>query len=219
MAAELDDRRRRARIDPSKGYSDRRELLLRAAAMVFHEVGLRAARMSDIAAQAGVDRASAYYYFRNSDELLFELLKRALADHEGACEEINGRDLDSAERLRELIVSMFVINDRHYPVTYIYASEDLTKLDVDDPMQQDLADSSQRIFECVRDTVRQGLEDGTIVSPLSPGVVAQTILGLIAWPGRWYRPQDDAHAREVGEGLASMVLDGLAATRRRRPRR
>ncbi len=61
--------------------------LLDAALRVFAEQGVRAARMEDVAAAAGVSRATLYYHFRSREALLEALL---LDGVDGLAEAVTG---------------------------------------------------------------------------------------------------------------------------------
>ena len=50
--------------------ADRRQELLDAAVRVFARKGFRAARVGDIAEEAGVAHGLLYHYFRSKDEVL-----------------------------------------------------------------------------------------------------------------------------------------------------
>jgi AcrR family transcriptional regulator len=58
------------------GQENNRERILRAAEAIFAENGYDAARIDRIAAQAGVNKALIYYYFRSKRSLLHELFER-----------------------------------------------------------------------------------------------------------------------------------------------
>ena len=57
-----------------------RDAILDAALAVIARDGLRASRMEDVAAEAGVSRQSVYYHFRSREEVLSALIDRGLGD-------------------------------------------------------------------------------------------------------------------------------------------
>ena len=57
-----------------------RDAILDAALVVIARDGLRAARMEDVAAEAGVSRQSVYYHFRSREEVLDALIDRGLSE-------------------------------------------------------------------------------------------------------------------------------------------
>lgn len=57
-----------------------KEKILEAAEQIFAEVGFDGARVDDIAARAGVNKALIYYYFESKDAILDELFARLMED-------------------------------------------------------------------------------------------------------------------------------------------
>jgi AcrR family transcriptional regulator len=57
---------------------ERREQIFKAALQIFARKGLAAARISDIAAAAGLSYGLVYHYFRDKEELFIELVRRAV---------------------------------------------------------------------------------------------------------------------------------------------
>lgn len=207
----LSQRRTRARIEWSEEYQRRRAELLQAAATVFHQKGLAEATLADIADAAGTDRATVYYYVKNKHELFVEVIRDSLVATEAAAAAVSAKDLEPLDKLRQLIVSSVVHYAKYYPYLYIYAVEDLTRLDVDEPWQEELAERSQNIFEMYRLAIVEGLADGSIVSTLTPGVIAQILVGVGAWSHRWLRPEQGTDPVASGEALADLMLQGMAA--------
>ena len=62
-----------------QGTRATRDAILDAALAVIARDGLRASRMEDVAAEAGVSRQSVYYHFRSREEVLAALIDRGMA--------------------------------------------------------------------------------------------------------------------------------------------
>src|SRR5689334_17559802 len=69
--------------EPGKANGDKRERILDAAEVVFAQHGFFAARVSEIAKEAGVADGTIYLYFKNKDDLLISLF-------ESRMERVNG---------------------------------------------------------------------------------------------------------------------------------
>ncbi|MGD9793917.1 MAG: TetR/AcrR family transcriptional regulator [Acidimicrobiia bacterium] len=209
----LSQRRSRARTEWSEDYQRRRAELLQAAATVFLHKGLAEATLADIADAAGTDRATVYYYVKNKQELFVEVIRDSLIDAETSAAAIAAQPLAPLDKLRKLIVNSIDSYTRHYPYLYIYAVEDLTRLDLESPIEDELAQRAQRIFDMYRVAIVEGLDDGSIVSGMTPGVLAQILVGVSAWSHRWLQPELGADPGASGEALADLMLSGLAAVR------
>src|SRR5690348_17816696 len=60
--------------------SDKRRLILDAAELIFARHGFYAAKVSDVAKEAGVADGTIYLYFKNKDDLLISLFERRMHD-------------------------------------------------------------------------------------------------------------------------------------------
>lgn len=209
-------RRKAAKSDGSAEYLRRRQQLISAAAEVFHRKGFGETSLKDIAEAAGTDRATLYYYVTSKQELFVEVIRESLLDGVAAGERILASPAPPADRLRELVRTSMRGYAEHYPYLYVYAQEDLSRLDVREDWQRDLAELAQRSFEIMRALVAAGLADGSFSSSLSAGVIAQTFIGAIARSSVWYRPERGEDPEQLGDGLAALLVDGLAARPRRR---
>jgi TetR/AcrR family fatty acid metabolism transcriptional regulator len=64
-------------MSPRPNVSEQRKSqILEAAAAVFSQTGFSAARMEDIAQEAGLSKGTLYLYFKSKDELKTELMRR-----------------------------------------------------------------------------------------------------------------------------------------------
>ena len=55
----------------------RREEILKVAVRLFSEKGYRGTRLNDVADTLGITRAALYYYFKNKEQLLVEMVREA----------------------------------------------------------------------------------------------------------------------------------------------
>ena len=80
--------------------SDRRRELLDAAVRVFARKGYRAARVGDIAEEAGVAHGLLYHYFRSKDEVLETIFRDTWQLLESECGRIEAAGVPLREQLR-----------------------------------------------------------------------------------------------------------------------
>lgn len=82
----------------------RRTEILDAATKIFSEQGVDDARMDDVAAQAGLAKATVYVYFRSKDEIFEAVVKRALTELMALTEERVSSAKDFAGKLYAFII-------------------------------------------------------------------------------------------------------------------
>lgn len=81
---------------------EKRQLLLGAAVRVFAEKGFHAARVGDIAEEAGVAYGLLYHYFRSKDEVLETIFRTTWTNMIGTVESIAETDEPAREQLRKV---------------------------------------------------------------------------------------------------------------------
>jgi len=206
----IDRRRALARARPSEAYLERRRQLIDAAAKVMGRKGFRDTTLGDIAHEIGADRGSLYYYVSSKDELLTEILYEAMVEHHKVLSRIARSRRTPPEKLRAMIASMMEAFDAHFPYLYIWVYEDPSRLgEISAVGLDEIVDLSERSYELLRETIAAGIAKGHFTSTLPIGVLAQSILGLVAWTFRWYEPGKGQNAQEIADGLADLALGGL----------
>jgi TetR/AcrR family fatty acid metabolism transcriptional regulator len=80
--------------------ADRRRELLDAAVRVFARKGFRAARVGDIAEEAGVAHGLLYHYFRSKDEVLETIFRETWQLLDSECTRIEASGVPLREQLR-----------------------------------------------------------------------------------------------------------------------
>jgi len=93
-------KRTKAEADQTK------DQLIEAGLVVFGKLGIQAARVEDIVAEAGVTRGAFYYYFKNKFELYTRLLEIRAAYYREIIHECMENELPPIERLRTYMVSV-----------------------------------------------------------------------------------------------------------------
>jgi AcrR family transcriptional regulator len=206
----IDRRRREAREQPSESYLRRRRELELAAAAVMRRKGFHDMTLRDLADEVGAERASIYYYVAGKEELLADMVLRALLENAAALQEITGRTATAADKIRACIRVLMGQFDRHFPYLYIWVHEDFSRFDGIGKDELDrIVDLSQHEFEVIEQLVVEGVAAGEFVTSLPVGVVAQSVIGLVAWTFRWYEPGHTLSAEQLADGLADIALRGL----------
>ena len=209
----IDRRRARARSSPSPAYLNRRRELIDAAARVMSRKGVTETTLSDIAQEAGTDRASIYYYVKGKEELLAELLRSALTANTESFREIVAQPGPASAKLRRTVHRWIASYDENFPYLYVWVYEDPSRLQgIDSAVLDEMIDLSQQAYELVREVIAEGVGNGEFRSALPVGVLAQTAIGLVAWTYRWYEPGHQLTAHEIAEGLTDLLLGGLGAS-------
>lgn len=205
----IERRRIAAKVDSNRqGYQERRQEIVRVAAVVFKEKGFAPATLNDIAVRLGTDRASLYYYVRNKEELLQEIVRGVINENVAAAERVAAQGGRGAEKIAALIEDMILSFDRNYPHMYVYI-EDFARISrQESKWAQDILASTHRFESIVIDILREGQRDGSLRSDLADDLSALALFGMVNWTHRWYKPGSKHTPKEIAATLSAIFLTG-----------
>ena len=98
----------------------RREQILLAALRIFTRKGFAAAKMSDIAGEAGVSYGLAYHYFKSKEDVFVELVDHAVNSIGSVIQEVRKTDENPLEQIREIAGRVFSSIDNNEASGYYY---------------------------------------------------------------------------------------------------
>ncbi len=207
----IGERRKHAQAEPSAGYVHKRAAIVEAAARVFQHGGYERASMNDVAAQAGADRASVYYYFKGKHELFHAVIIDAVQHLVDSAERILAADVPAGDKVRELVAAVMRAYTDHYPYLYVYVQEDMTKLSVDDESAKTLRRLARRFTGAVEAMMAAGIASGEFKAGLDAGLATNAVLGALNWSHRWFKPGRGTSPDDVTAVFVEIFLHGLVA--------
>jgi AcrR family transcriptional regulator len=186
----------------------RRDALLEAAAVEFNARGVSRASLSRIAKAKGLTRAAVYYYVRDRDDLVFHAYRKSC--------EVMAADLDRAraaagDALEQLAAFVRLSLDPERSPTAVLSDLDYLAGDA----RAAIAAAHARNVATLRAIVRTGVDAGA-VRPCDDEIVAQSIIGMIAWTPQsqaWVDGADAGYRARTVEALVDLLLNGQAADR------
>jgi AcrR family transcriptional regulator len=207
-------RRRSARSAGNTQYVARKQRIIEAAAIRFTREGFDRADLSDIAADAGIDRANISYYLESKQDLYVQELLAVKRDVVPAAERVARSEAPAPARLRSLMVNLMSELDRQYPYLYLHYDELVDSLDPrfsSNPEVRKVARLSERHFEAFRSVVRDGIREGSFATELPAGIAAEAAIGMITHSRTWFDPAKSRYSgAQLGGAMADMLLSGLS---------
>ncbi|MBM4131995.1 TetR/AcrR family transcriptional regulator, partial [bacterium] len=160
----------------------------------------------DVAAETGFSLGGMYYYFRNKEDLLFQIQSTTFA----SLLELQEADLAQggppAERLRRLVhnhLSWFVSHFSELKVC-TYELESL-----EGERYERVAELRRRYFACAAAGVRE-LTDDQDESRVRHHTLF--VFGMLNWIFMWYDPARDRSVERLGDEMVALLLGGLRPT-------
>ncbi len=110
---------------PVRDADRTREAILRAARAAFADKGLAGARVDEIAAEAGITKATLYHHFPTKDDLFSEVLARAYRSVRDAEQALDLAGLAPADALAALVRATFDYDNDHPDFVRLVLDENL----------------------------------------------------------------------------------------------
>lgn len=180
-------------------HGAKRDALLRAAAAAFSRKGFHATSLDEIAQTLGVTKAALYYYFPNKQTLLMACFEKAMdvAFASYAAAEREGRN--GREKLRlSLAYYLERMLDQLNACVVLLEENALQPAD-----HARMVASRDRFERALRDLVREGIADGSIV-PCDPKLAVFVVLGAMNWVSKWFRADGAWSARQLTRAMTDM---------------
>lgn len=208
-------------LTPTVNESDRMRQIYYVAARLFCEKGYEATSMSDIADAVGFTKAAIYHFIPGGkQDLLNDIISFGMNSLEQQVIEPAQLIPDPEARLRAIIANhvRIITNGSETigfnPVTVVV--DEIAGLSA---TQQRKITSRKRIYlDLIRDTLRQ-LQEQEKLKDVDITVTAFSLLGMILWLARWYRPNGKLTGTQVAEELVKLAMNGLLATPSRRKKK
>jgi AcrR family transcriptional regulator len=190
-------------------YSRKRIEILRSAAAAFRRRGYHGASVEEIARALHMTKGNLYYYFRNKEEILYDLHDYSLDILLGHLEAVVASDGLADSKLRRLVEGFvhMIIDELHGTALTM----DLQALSP--PRLRKVIAKRDRFDRGIRRVIEEGVEAG-VFAPGEPKLLAFAILGAVNWITRWYDPRGPASSERIGRAFSDLLLDGLRSRSR-----
>jgi TetR/AcrR family transcriptional regulator, cholesterol catabolism regulator len=174
--------------------------IYRKAADILHARGFVGTSMGDIAETVDLTKGGLYYYIKGKEALLFAIVNFAMDLIEKEVMAPAESENDPQERLRKIIAAHLRLILRE-PSTMALLVNDVDNLSADH--RSKVVARKTAFVAFLRATLEQ-------VSPHGDSAIkAFSLLGMLHWTVRWYRPDGALDAEEVIAQMTRLALRGL----------
>jgi AcrR family transcriptional regulator len=182
-----------------------RDEILDAAAQIFSQKGFHATSMQDIAQAVNLQKGSLYHHINSKQEILVEVLDRALDLLIANMQEVLDQPLPTDQKLRQAMRVYLETMLGHRDLAAVLLLEHRSL----EPEQHARHIPQRDRFECLwRDLIRAGSENG-LFNCSDAALSSRALLGVLNWTITWYRPDGPLVPEQVAEQFADLFLYGL----------
>jgi AcrR family transcriptional regulator len=188
----------------SQGFEQQRDEVLAAAARLFAQQGYTATTMQQVAAAAGVGKATLYHYVRDKPALLALIAQAHVQRLQALVDEVQAERLAPAPHLTRL-VQRFMQAYAHARHEHRVLTEDVKFMP--GPEQLAVLDGQRRVVQAFADAVaalRPELAHERLHKPL-----AMLLFGMMNWTFTWLRDDGALTHQALAPLVAQLFLGGL----------
>jgi AcrR family transcriptional regulator len=182
-----------------------RDDILEAAAQVFRQKGFHGASMANIAEAVNLQKASLYHHVSSKQEILFELLDRALELLLERISPIASMDVPAAERLCLMIQEYLQILAENTDLSAVLLFEHRSLEGRQHARHIPNRDKFENLW---REVLKDGVRSRQFVCDDIP-LTARAILGILNWTITWYRPNGLLTVPQIADHYSNLLLNGL----------
>jgi len=182
-----------------------REDILEAAAQVFRQKGFHGASMNDIAEAVNLQKASLYHHVSSKQEILLEILDRALQLLLERVSSITTQNIPADQKLRLMIREYMQILAENVDLATVLLFEHRAL----ERRQHARHVPNRDKFEALwRDVLTEGV-DKKIFRCDDIALAVRALLGLMNWTITWYREGGDKTIEQIADDYSNLLLNGM----------
>jgi AcrR family transcriptional regulator len=182
-----------------------RDEILEAAAQIIREKGFHATSMQDIAAAVDLRKASLYHHVSSKQEILVDLLDKALDILILNMEEVVEQDVPAEEKFRQAMRSYLTTLTDNLGLSSVLLLEHRSLENKFRKRHVPQRDRYEKYWQAI---IQEGIDQGVFDFPESD-LAVKAILGVANWTIMWFNPEGRLSAAEIADLSADLILNGL----------
>lgn len=192
----------------SAGFEQQRDAIRASAARLFARHGYPVTPIAELARSCGISKALLYHYYRDKEQLLFDIADRYLDSLLAIVAEVEAEPRAAQARLRRLI-ERFMAAYEDAAVYHRVLVQDVKYLKT---MHRNQINAKQRrVVQAYADAVAAAapqLAGSTLLKP-----VTMTLFGMINWTFTWLKGRGPLTYSDMAPIVADLFLGGVGRVR------
>ena len=182
-----------------------REKILEAAAQIFSEKGYHAASMQDIARSVNLQKASLYHHVSSKQEILVELLDRALDILIMRIGSVASLKMPPEEKLQEAmhVYLESLLEQRELSAVLLFEHRSL-----DAELKSRHLPRRDRFENIWRGMINDGISTG-IFECDDAAQATRAVLGVMNWTITWFKVDGLLSVKDIADQYANIFFQGL----------
>ncbi|MCX8003994.1 MAG: TetR/AcrR family transcriptional regulator [Burkholderiaceae bacterium] len=186
-------------------FERQRDAMLATAARLFAERGYPAASIAELAAACGVSKALLDHYYRDEEQLLFDIADRYLGRLVALTEEIAAAPAASAEARLRVLIERVLLAYEDAGAFHRVLVQDVKYLSA--PHRARVRAKQRRVVDAFAAAIAAAVPPLAGSALLKP--VTMTLFGMMNWTFTWRRADGPVAQPELARMIAQLFLGGV----------
>jgi TetR/AcrR family transcriptional regulator, cholesterol catabolism regulator len=188
--------------------SDRRDVILQAAARLFAEKGVNASTVREIGESAGILSGSLYHHFDSKAAMVEAIIILFFDDLRGRYAAVVAAETDPRACLAALVRESFATIEAHPYATEIYQNDQAYLRTL--PRADYLRDAAAEVQKTWMTVIKRGVASGDFRDDIAPQVFYRFIRDAVWLSVRWFTPTRSYPMAKLARECTAVFLDGFA---------
>jgi TetR/AcrR family transcriptional regulator len=179
--------------------------LIKHGTELFYKKGFARSSIRDIGRAAGITSATLYYYFKNKDQLLYEIIK-SIGDYLLAILDQTTREFaDPEERLKQMVLRQISLLGEKRKEVKVYIEE---QYQLPPRLKKIVYQQHRKVY----DTYLQTLEEISKAKRLRINhlpTINFTMFAVMNWVYRWFKDDGGLTIEEVASMITCILFNGI----------
>ncbi len=184
---------------------EKRDAVLRIAAQIFCEKGVRKASLDEIADRLNVTKPTLYHYFRNKDDIVAQCAMMGLRLIDDAIADADKQGVSALDRLRAALRRYAEVMMMDFGMCVIRIAE----TDLSPAGRAEFRTQKRKIDRRIRELVQDCVTEGAIVTT-DVRMAVFMLAGSLNWIARWYDPSGAQSPEAISHFVVEGLIQGLA---------
>lgn len=190
----------------SASFEQHRDAIRAQAARLFARHGYPVTPIAELARSCGISKALLYHYYRDKEQLLFDIADRYLDSLLAIVAEVEAQRLAPAARLRALI-ERFMGAYEDAAVFHRVLVQDVKYLKT--AHRNHVNAKQRRVVQAYADAIAAAAPQLSADTLLKP--VTMTLFGMINWTFTWLKDKGPVRHADMAPVVADLFLNGVGA--------
>lgn len=188
----------------AKGHTRKEEIIL-TASKLFKKKGYTASSMRDLAQLLGIEAASLYSHIKSKEEILQELCFRLARQFIDRLDEVEHDYSSYKDQLQHGIIAHTEIITADLNASAVFLNE---YRHLSEPWLTNFKLLRSSYINRFKRIIRQGVAHGEF-RKVDERIAVMTIFSSVNWIPKWYDPEGERSAHEIGQQVADQLINGL----------